>query len=223
MKKSIRSALGIFVFLTVLLSGCAPVSTPVPPTLTPVLPTFTPVPTATATPIVYNAAINVVDESGKPIPEAKIVQGETVEFTDNQGVWQKSNQSPELSIGIWAQGYLLQKHSSTLQAGGNKIQIQLLPDPLGLKTADLEKEGYKLVFVEDFQDGVSDCIIKGNGNIANDDTNSGNQLLLVDLRNLEDSFSCFFGPTNIQDAIIEIEFRYPEIRYSDFKENDYFH
>jgi hypothetical protein len=216
MKKSIQSALVMFVFLTVLLSGCAPASTPVPPT-------FTPVPTATATPIVYNAAINVVDENGKPIPEAKIVQGETVEFTDNQGVWQKSSQSPELSIGIWAQGYLLQKHSSTLQAGDNKIQIQLLPDPLGLKTADLEKEGYKLVFVEDFQDGIPDCIIKGNGNVAKDDTNSGNQLLLVDLRNLEDSFSCFFGPTNIQDAIIEIDFRYPEIRYSDFKENDYYH
>lgn len=221
MKKSIQSVLVVFVFLTVLLSGCAPASTPIPPTFTLVPPTFTPVPTAT--PIIYNAGIDVVDENGKPIPEAKIIQGETVEFTDNQGVWQKSSQSPELSIGVWAQGYLLQEHSSILQAGDNKIQIQLLPDPLGLKTADLEKEGYELVFVEDFQDSISDCVIDGNGNVANDDTNSENQLLLVDLRNLEDSFSCFFGPTNIQDAIIEVDFRYPEIRYSEFKENDYYH
>jgi hypothetical protein len=220
MNKLIRSAFVVFVFLTVLLSGCAPAPTPVPPTFTSVPPTFTPVPTAT--PIVYNAAIDVIDENGKPIPEAKIIQGETVEFTDNQGVWQKSSQSSELSIGVWAQGYSLQKHSSTLQAGDNKIQIQLLPDPLGLKTADLEKEGYKLVFVEDFQDGIPDCVITGNGNVANDDTNPGNQLMLVDLRNLEESFSCFFGPTNIQDAIFEVDFRYPEIRYSEFKENDYY-
>jgi hypothetical protein len=51
MKKSIQSVFLAFVFLMVLLSGCAPASTPVPPTFTPSLipPTFTPEPTATAT------------------------------------------------------------------------------------------------------------------------------------------------------------------------------
>jgi hypothetical protein len=52
MKKSIRSVLFVFVVLTVLVSGCAPASTPVPPTNTPVptntsVSTDTPVPTLT--------------------------------------------------------------------------------------------------------------------------------------------------------------------------------
>lgn len=57
MKKSVQSVFFAFVVLTVLLSGCAPASTPVPtfipPTFTPspVPPTLTPEPTATATTI----------------------------------------------------------------------------------------------------------------------------------------------------------------------------
>ncbi|MBI5954966.1 MAG: hypothetical protein HY865_25185 [Chloroflexi bacterium] len=52
MKKSIQSAFLVFVMLVVLLSGCAPASTPVPPTATPspIPPTFTPEPTATPIP-----------------------------------------------------------------------------------------------------------------------------------------------------------------------------
>lgn len=229
MKKPIQSVLAACVLLVVL-SSCAVVTTPVPPTLTPIPPTvtpipatFTPVPTATATPIIYDAIVNVVDENGNSLSNAKIIQGKTVELTDNQGVWRNSGQSPELSISVWAQGYLLQEHSSSMQAGDNEIQIQLSPDPLGLKTTDLEKEGYELVFVEDFQDRIVDCTIRGNGNVTEDDTDSANQLLLVDLRNLDDDFSCFFGPINVQDAIIQVDFRYPEIRYSDFKENEYYH
>ena len=45
MKKSIGSIFLAFVFLTVLLSGCAPASTPIPPTLTSI-PTNTPMPTS---------------------------------------------------------------------------------------------------------------------------------------------------------------------------------
>jgi hypothetical protein len=53
MKKSIGSVFLAFALLMVLLSGCAPASTPVPPTSMPSLipPTFTPAPTATETPI----------------------------------------------------------------------------------------------------------------------------------------------------------------------------
>lgn len=50
MKNIVQSALFAFVFLTLLLSGCASGPTPVPPTLTP-YPTDTPVPTNTPTPI----------------------------------------------------------------------------------------------------------------------------------------------------------------------------
>jgi len=55
MKKIIQSVFLAFIFITVLLSGCSPATTPVPPTLTPIPPTFTPIPptatyTLTATP-----------------------------------------------------------------------------------------------------------------------------------------------------------------------------
>jgi len=50
MKKSIRSVFFGFVFLTVLLSGCAPASTSVPPTFTPISPSPTPIPTIIPTP-----------------------------------------------------------------------------------------------------------------------------------------------------------------------------
>jgi hypothetical protein len=63
MKKSIGAVFLVFVFLTVLLSGCAPASTPVPPTLTPIPPTttYTPIPSAstpkpTFTPIPTNTS-----------------------------------------------------------------------------------------------------------------------------------------------------------------------
>jgi len=49
MKKSIGLVFLVFMFLTVLLSGCAPVSTPIPPTFTSVPPTDTPIPPATPT------------------------------------------------------------------------------------------------------------------------------------------------------------------------------
>lgn len=52
MKNSIQSVFLAFVVLMVSLSGCAPASTPVPPTSTPspLPPTFTPAPTATRIP-----------------------------------------------------------------------------------------------------------------------------------------------------------------------------
>ena len=79
MKKSIQSVFLAFVVLTVLLSGCAPASTPVstsvPPTITasPIPPTFTPEPTATATLIpsptpLPGLVVLPVDTLGKSIP-----------------------------------------------------------------------------------------------------------------------------------------------------------
>jgi len=73
MKKSIQPVFFAFVLLTVLLSGCAPVSTPVPPTSSPVPPTLTPEPTATATQIpsptpLPGSVVLPVDTLGKNNP-----------------------------------------------------------------------------------------------------------------------------------------------------------
>lgn len=219
MKKITRLTFLAFLALTVLLNGCAIASTPAS-TSSPVPPTFTPKPTVT--PIIYNVEISVTDENGNMIPEAKIILGDTVEFTDSQGVWRKSLQTSEITYSIWAQGYLLQETSSTLVPGENKINTQLSADPFGLSVADLVWDGYKLVFVEDFQDNISDCEINGNAAVIPAAIEPENFLMLVDLRGIEDGFNCSFGPTNVENAIIEASFRYPEIRYSDFKENDYY-
>ena len=219
MKKTTRSVFSIFTLLFFLLSGCAPTPTPLPPTFTPE-PTVAPEPTATSVP--YNVMIKLVDESGNPVPEAKVIQDETVEFTDIQGLWQKNNKQPELSLGVWAQGYLLQEHASILEPGDNDIQIELDKDPFGLDISNLAIDGYELVFVEDFQDNIADCIIEGNGNVVADDTDLENYLLLADLRNLNDSFLCTFGPTNLENAILEVDFRYVDIRFDDFEDDEYY-
>jgi oligopeptide transport system substrate-binding protein len=75
MKKSIQSFLYAVIALTVILSGCAPAPTPVPPTQTPspIPPTFIPEPTETATPIpsptpLPGSLVLPLDTLGKSIP-----------------------------------------------------------------------------------------------------------------------------------------------------------
>jgi ABC-type oligopeptide transport system substrate-binding subunit len=75
MKKSIQSVFLAFVLLTILLSGCAPISTPVSPTFTPSLisPTFTPASPATAAPIpsptsLPGSVVVPIDTLGKSYP-----------------------------------------------------------------------------------------------------------------------------------------------------------
>ena len=92
MKKSIGSVFLAFVFLTVLLSGCAPASTPVPPTLMPtsipptaVPPTDTPLPTPTEVP--WNLVKSIVSKE-KPI--------ESKNLSDKS--WQQSKISGNLKF-----------------------------------------------------------------------------------------------------------------------------
>jgi len=94
MKKSIGSVFLAFVFLTVLLSGCAPAPTPVPPTListptsippTAVPPTDTPLPTPTEVP--WNLVKSIVSKE-KPI--------ESKNLSDKS--WQQSKISGNLKF-----------------------------------------------------------------------------------------------------------------------------
>lgn len=187
--------------------------------------TSSPLPTVavkpTATPIVYNVTVDVLNEVGEPITDAKITHDGSVDTTDANGRWQYVSASGELTISVWGQGYTLSNQVLELQPGENAIQVQLSIDPFGLQITDLEREGYELVFVEDFQDGVVDCAIEGNGNLALDDSDAGNLLLYSYLNTLEDGFGCRFGPSGISDAVIEFDFRYPDIRYSEFSGDEY--
>jgi hypothetical protein len=66
MKKLLRSIFVAFVLLTILVSGCAPASTPVPLTLTPMPPTHTPVPTSTHTATPTDAPIPTSTSTQEP-------------------------------------------------------------------------------------------------------------------------------------------------------------
>lgn len=182
--------------------------------------TWTPTPQPTATPVPYDLQIDVVDAEGNSIPDAKIITDE-VFFTDANGIWETSMTEPDFSASVWAQGYSLQEITTSLDRGENSLQIQLEIDPNGLQLADLEKEGYELIFVEDFQDNLVDCNLVGNGGLTSDEITTGNNLLLVDLRNLNDTFGTEFGPTGIKNAIIEADFRYPDIQFYDYEGDDY--
>jgi hypothetical protein len=85
MKKSIRSVFIVLVFLTILLSGCAPASTPVPSTFTPspIPPTFTPEPTSTATPLPSATPTSIPTDTPTSPPDPNqlsISDTQTVEF-----------------------------------------------------------------------------------------------------------------------------------------------
>ena len=184
--------------------------------------TWTPTPEPTATPIIYELKIEVKDEEGNPIPNAKIITDD-VSVTDEGGIWESSTTETDFTASVWGQGYSLQEISAALNPGSNSLQIELAADPNGLQIADLEKEGYELIFVEDFQDGIIDCGLSGNAGLSSDEAVEGNKLLLVDLRNLEDGFHCDFGPTGIKNAFIEVDFRYPDILFSDYETDNYYH
>ena len=96
MNKSIKSVFLAFIVLSVLLSGCAPASTSVPPTLTP-LPTGTPVPPTatpmppTATPLLPKPTVIMASQT-KPLytPDASMplsMEGPWLIFLGETGLW----------------------------------------------------------------------------------------------------------------------------------------
>ncbi len=75
MKKSIGSIFLVFVFLTVLLSGCAPASTPAPPTITPKpTSTATPLPSATPTSVPTDTPTTTPDPSHPSVANIQTVE-----------------------------------------------------------------------------------------------------------------------------------------------------
>jgi hypothetical protein len=86
MKKSIESVFFALVVLTVLLSGCVPASTPVPPTSTR-LPTNTPLPTKTPIPPTLTPTPTLM-----PSPTATPIVPPIESFV---GIWQNTGSNPE--------------------------------------------------------------------------------------------------------------------------------
>ena len=103
MKKSIQSVFLAVVVLTVLLSGCAPASTPVPPTSTPLpLPTDTPLPTKTPvptkTPIPPTATIQAPDKTLEYLNGVQVVNIDTFDLVSDK--WGSGLISGGISNGV---------------------------------------------------------------------------------------------------------------------------
>jgi len=103
MKKSIGSVFLAFVFLGVLLSGCAPASTPVPPTLTftPIPPTDTPVPTATPTKlptVTPTPTIEPPSVTTEFLTDVKILSYDSFENMNN---WDWDSQTGNINNGVF--------------------------------------------------------------------------------------------------------------------------
>jgi len=67
MKKSLRSIFLAFVLLAIMVSGCAPASTPVPPTLTPIPPTATAQPETVSVNFYPVAQVEIITPTGRAI------------------------------------------------------------------------------------------------------------------------------------------------------------
>jgi hypothetical protein len=104
MKKSIGLVFLAFVLLTVLLSGCAPASTPVPPTLTSVPPTDTPIPTATSTKPPTSTPIPPTPTLAPPSILSELIDNviiTSVDNFDNIRKWETWNsQTAKVSNGV---------------------------------------------------------------------------------------------------------------------------
>ena len=103
MKKSIGLVFLAFVFLTVLLSGCTPASTPVPPT--PIPPTDTPVPTAmptkppTSTPIPPTPTVEPPSLATEFLTDVQVLETDNFNNLNNWSTWNSA--SGKLSDGMF--------------------------------------------------------------------------------------------------------------------------
>ena len=150
-----------FLLLAMLAVGCGPTAeeiatmtasawTSTPP------PTSTPEPTPTPTPIPYDANLTILDEEGNPVAGALVeIAGEAF-TTDENGVASFMDLPGEtVTISITAPGYFSSEMEATLKRGANELSEALELDPNGLLVINACAPGEKLLYIDDFQDGVA--------------------------------------------------------------------
>jgi hypothetical protein len=129
MKKSIGSVFLAFVLLTVVLSGCAPASTPVPPTLTftPIPPTDTPVPTATPTELPTVTPTPIVEPPSiatEFLTDVKNLSYDSFDISQspysNESNWIWDSQISKIANGV------LEFHGAFVWAGEFSLKQQLV-------------------------------------------------------------------------------------------------
>jgi hypothetical protein len=124
-------------------------------TNTPV-PTNTPTHTPTPTPIPYDANLTISDQKGNPIVGASVVLADEQQFTGETGIVSFMDLPDEsLVLSVSAPGYFAADVTETIDRGPNEIHITLENDPNGLLVINACAPGEKLLYMDDFQDGVA--------------------------------------------------------------------
>lgn len=149
------SVLVCFLFLSLSLAACGPSAEEVA-TMTASAWTATPPPTPTPTPIPYNMILSVTDPEGNPIVGASVaVNGETTTTDDNGSIILKDLPGDSVSLAITSPGYFSTDMTETIERGDNQLSIVMEPDPNGLLPANACTPNEKLIYIDDFQDGIA--------------------------------------------------------------------
>jgi len=164
MKRNIFLFLSI-VLLATLAVGCGPSAEEIATmtasawTATP-LPTSTPeptlTPTPTPTPIPFDANVTIYDEEGNPLVGAAVDIAGQVNSTDENGVVSFMDLPDEsVTLSITAPGFYPSESEASLERGPNELSATLELDPNGLLAINACAPGEKLVYIDDFQDGIA--------------------------------------------------------------------
>ena len=152
-----RITISLLIFVVaVLAASCGPPATateeptPIPPSATPVPPT------PTVTPIPYDLTISISDAEGSPIGEAAVeVNGEAkVSSADGTASWANLPEEA-ITVSVKAPGFFPNEVTQTIARGENQLVIVLDQDPDGLLPGNACAPGEKLLYIEDFQDGIA--------------------------------------------------------------------
>lgn len=146
----------LIIFFAFLAVSCGPTATeeptPVPPSATPIPPT----PTPTATPIPYDLTVTILDSEGSPIANAVIDIDGVIGTAGEDGAASWENLPGEaITIKVSAPGYFPAEVSQTIERGENQLEVVMDPDPSGLLPANACAPGEKLLYIDDFQDGMA--------------------------------------------------------------------
>ncbi|MEW5870967.1 MAG: carboxypeptidase regulatory-like domain-containing protein [Chloroflexota bacterium] len=155
---STKPVFSLLVILALTLGACgspgqATTSATQPPTA---LPPTAPPPTPTPTPLPVVLEVTLTNPDGGPVVGATVTLGEASQVTGADGLATFSGlQAGQASLQVTAPGYFAQDAAQDLQPGDNQAALVMQPDPDGLLPENACAPGEKLLYIEDFQDGLA--------------------------------------------------------------------
>ena len=147
----------IFLFSITFISACGPSEEAIA-TMTASAWTPTPEPTLTPTPLPYDLEVTLQGESGESVfygAYVTITEQEEVMAGETGKAVLMNLPGPEVEVSIIAQGYNPHTETVTLERGMNAITLTLIADPLQVNPATACQEGQKVLYIEDFEDKLT--------------------------------------------------------------------